>query len=56
MEELEREIKKMMYEMLLVAETDDNILNFLPHSDDPFLQIRLPPGAPERNKPKSKRI
>ena len=55
MKELEFEIKKLMFEMSDILETDENedILNFLPRSDDPSLIVRLPPGAPNRNTPKN---
>ena len=44
MKELEFEIKKLMFEMSDILETDENedILNFLPRSDDPCLIVRLP--------------
>lgn len=55
MKDLEFEIKKLMFEMSDILETDENddILNFLPRSDDPSLIVRLPPGAPVRNTPKN---
>ena len=56
MKDLEFEIKKLMSEMSGVLEMDERIdlLDFLPRSDDPSLIVRLPPGAPDRNTPKSK--
>ncbi len=57
MEALEREIKKMMNEMmnkmLIRNISDEDLLSFLPRSDNPSLQVRLPPGAPNRNTPKT---
>lgn len=59
MEALEREIKKMMNEMmnkmLIRNISDEDLLSFLPRSDNPSLQVRLPPGAPNRNTPKTGR-
>ena len=56
MEALEREIKKMMNEMtnkmMIRNISDEDLLSFLPRSDNPSLQVRLPPGAPDRNTPK----
>lgn len=56
MKDLEFEIKKLMFEMSNILETDENVdlLNLLPRSDDPSLIVRLPPGAPDRNTPKEK--
>ena len=60
MEALEREIKKMMNEMtnkmLIRNISDEDLLSFLPRSDNPSLQVRLPPGAPDRNTPKFKKF
>ena len=59
MEALEREIKKMMNEMMnkmmMRNISDEDLLSFLPRSDNPSLQVRLPPGAPDRNTPKTGR-
>tara|TARA_B100001059_G_scaffold113295_1_gene113499 strand:- start:264 stop:464 length:201 start_codon:yes stop_codon:yes gene_type:complete len=59
MEALEREIKNLMNEMMnkmiMRNISDEDLLSFLPCSDNPYLQVRLPPGAPNRNTPKTGR-
>ena len=41
--------------MIMRNISDEDLLSFLPCSDNPYLQVRLPPGAPNRNTPKTGR-